>query len=254
MPHLRPPRAYRTRALMTYAPGNGYPDLATIRGEIGVPATVLPDEQLEPIAAAEQDGVDRNYEWVGQAPLMTVDPDWSALWQYSTSNVMADPGSRHFRADGSSGAATQFAMSVTDNEGTDQRAGLAALTAGQQYTVRSTTSSTNWATYTIGGTVDLTTWFRLDVAPFEHGPDTTLPSGNDRMLFDFAAQHAMAASGTLPEKLYGVFIRSVARAVAARGVPLGILAADAEYGTVRLSMRDSEITRMGGQYRKRVFA
>lgn len=58
----------------------------------------------------------------------------------------------------------------------------------------------------------------------------------------------------LPDKLFEVFIRNIARAVAARGVPLGILAADAEYGTVRLSMRDSEVTRVGGQYRKRAFA
>jgi hypothetical protein len=60
--------------------------------------------------------------------------------------------------------------------------------------------------------------------------------------------------GALPDKLYEVFVRSVARAVSARGVPLGILAADAEFGTVRLSTRDSEITRMGGAYRNRTFA
>ena len=61
-------------------------------------------------------------------------------------------------------------------------------------------------------------------------------------------------TGDLPDRMYQVFIRLIARAVAARGVPLGILAADAEYGTVRLSTRDSEITRLGGQYRKRTFA
>lgn len=59
--------------------------------------------------------------------------------------------------------------------------------------------------------------------------------------------------GDLPDRLYQVFVRSVARAIAARGVPLGILAADAEYGTVRLSLRDSEITRLGGMHRRRVF-
>lgn len=107
-----------------YDPTGGYPDLATLRVEIGVPTTALPDDQLEPIAGSEQDGVNAAYDW---------------------------------------------------------------------------------------GTSDL------------------------------------------PDRLYEVFVRSVARAVAARGVPLGILAADAEYGTVRLSMRDSEITRLGGQYRKRVF-
>lgn len=107
-----------------YDPTGGYPDLATLRGEIGVPATVLPDEQLEAIAGSEQEGTNSAYEWGG---------------------------------------------------------------------------------------------------------------------------------GDLPDRLYQVFLRSVARAVAARGVPLGILAADAEYGTVRLSMRDSEITRLGGMHRKRAF-
>jgi hypothetical protein len=108
-----------------YDPTGGYPDLETIRVEIGVPATVLSDEILEKIAGSEQDGTNTAYDW---------------------------------------------------------------------------------------GTTDL------------------------------------------PDRMYEVFIRSVARAVAARGVPLGILAADAEYGTVRLSMRDSEIMRVGGQYRKRTFA
>lgn len=107
-----------------YQPAGGFPDLATIRVEIGVPATVLSDDVLEHIAGAEQEGVHAGYQW---------------------------------------------------------------------------------------------------------------------------------SEVELPEKLYEVFIRSVARAVAARGVVLGILAADAEYGTVRLSLRDSEITRVGGAYRKRVF-
>ena len=106
-----------------YEPGNGYPDLPTLRGEIGVPGTVMDDETLTLIAGSEQEGVTGAYEYT-------------------------DP---------------------------------------------------------------------------------------------------------LPDRLYQVFIRSVARAVAARGVPLGILAADAEYGTVRLSLRDSEITRLGGMHRKRVF-
>lgn len=110
---------------MSYDPSGGFPDLATIRSEIGVPATVLADDILDKIAGSEQDGVRSSYDW---------------------------------------------------------------------------------------------------------------------------------GTGDLPDRMYEVFIRSVARAVAARGVPLGILAADAEYGTVRLSMRDSEVTRVGGMHRKRVFA
>jgi hypothetical protein len=60
--------------------------------------------------------------------------------------------------------------------------------------------------------------------------------------------------GPLPDSLWGVFVRQVGRHAAAKGVPLGILAADAEYGTVRLSRWDSEVLRMGGAYRRRVFA
>lgn len=112
---------------MTYAPGNGYPDLETLRIEIGVPSTLMPDDQLDSIAEAEQDGTNSNYEWA-------------------------------------------------------------------------------------------------------------------------------SVNGALPAKLYQVFVRSVARTVAARGVPLGMVGTDSEFGVARLTTRDSEIVRLGGQYRKRTFA
>jgi hypothetical protein len=54
--------------------------------------------------------------------------------------------------------------------------------------------------------------------------------------------------GTLPDDLVAAFFRRVGRHVAAKGIPLGILAADAEYGTVRLSRWDSEIERLEGAY------
>jgi hypothetical protein len=103
---------------MPYTPGGGYPDLAQIRAWIQVPATVLPDEQLEVIAAAEQ---------VAQSRL-----DW-------------------------------------------------------------------------GG-------------------------------------------GDLPADASAAFYRRVARSCAAKGIPLGILAADAEYGTVRMNRVDSEIERLEAPY------
>lgn len=112
---------------MAYDPSGGYPDLATIRLEIGVPVTVLSDEILVLVAGSEQDGVNTSYEWA-------------------------------------------------------------------------------------------------------------------------------AVNGLLPDRLYEVFVRNVARAVAARGVPLGMVATDAEFGVARLTTRDSEITRVGGMYRKRTFA
>jgi len=39
---------------MPYAPGAGYPTLDEVRAWLRVPATILPDEQLDVIAAAEQ--------------------------------------------------------------------------------------------------------------------------------------------------------------------------------------------------------
>jgi hypothetical protein len=61
-------------------------------------------------------------------------------------------------------------------------------------------------------------------------------------------------TGTLPDNLVAVFMRLVARATAAKGVSLGLLAADAEYGGARLSRWDAEVTRLGGANRKRTFA
>jgi beta-galactosidase GanA len=110
---------------VAYDPTAGFPDLATIRVEVGVPATVLADEQLEAIAGSEQDNMHAAYEW-------------------------------------------------TDSD--------------------------------------------------------------------------------LPDRLYQVFLRSVARTIAARGLPLGMVGTDSEYGVARLTTRDSEIVRLGGQYRKRTFA
>jgi beta-galactosidase GanA len=110
---------------MAYDPTAGFPDLATLRVEIGVPATVLADEQLDVIAESEQDNVTEQYAW---------------------------------------------------------------------------------------------------------------------------------ADLELPARLYQVFVRSVARTIAARGLPLGMVGTDSEYGVARLTTRDSEIVRLGGQYRKRTFA
>jgi hypothetical protein len=58
----------------------------------------------------------------------------------------------------------------------------------------------------------------------------------------------------LQDPLYQAFLRRVARHLAAKGVPLGILAADAEYGTVRLSKFDPEYGRLEAPYRIRAFA
>ena len=47
--------------------------------------------------------------------------------------------------------------------------------------------------------------------------------------------------------------RRVAREVAARGVPLGMLGADSEYGPARLARWDAEVDRLEGPSRRLVF-
>jgi len=53
----------------------------------------------------------------------------------------------------------------------------------------------------------------------------------------------------ITDDLYQAFLRRVARHVATRGVPLGLIGADAEYGAVRLSRWDSEVERLEAPYR-----
>jgi hypothetical protein len=60
--------------------------------------------------------------------------------------------------------------------------------------------------------------------------------------------------GDLPDDAHQAFLRRVARSTAAKGIPLGIMAADAEWGTVRLSRWDSEIERLEAPYVVPVFA
>lgn len=48
---------------MSYTPGAGYPDLASIRSWLKVAATVLPDVELEVIASAEQFSQTHLLEW-----------------------------------------------------------------------------------------------------------------------------------------------------------------------------------------------
>jgi hypothetical protein len=55
-------------------------------------------------------------------------------------------------------------------------------------------------------------------------------------------------AGDLPDDAHQAFLRRVARSVAAKGIPLGILAADAEFGTVRLSRWEPEIDRLEAPY------
>lgn len=64
-----------------------------------------------------------------------------------------------------------------------------------------------------------------------------------------AEQAAQASTcGTLPDPitddLHQAFMRRVARHVAARGVPLGLIGLDSEYGASRLVRWDAEVDRL----------
>ena len=89
-------------------------------------------------------------------------------------------------------------------------------------------------------------------------PATVLP--DEQLDVVAAAEQATVTAGyawdgvTLPDNLVAVFYRLVARHVAAKGVSLGLLASDAEYGGARLSRWDAEVTRLGGANRVRSFA
>lgn len=63
----------------------------------------------------------------------------------------------------------------------------------------------------------------------------------------------LAAAGQLPAPLVATIYRRCARAVAARGIPLGFRSGDDEYGPARLASWDAEIARLEGPWRKFVF-
>jgi hypothetical protein len=63
----------------------------------------------------------------------------------------------------------------------------------------------------------------------------------------------LAAVGLLPAPLVATVYRRCARAVAARGVPLGYRSGDDEYGPMRLPSYDAEISRLEGPLRRFVF-
>jgi hypothetical protein len=64
---------------------------------------------------------------------------------------------------------------------------------------------------------------------------------------------ACTTGDPLAPDLVQALYRRVAREVAARGVPLGMLGADSEYGPQRLSRWDAEVDRLEAPNRRLVF-
>lgn len=63
----------------------------------------------------------------------------------------------------------------------------------------------------------------------------------------------LAAAGLLPATLVASMYRRCARAVAARGVPLGYRSGDDEFGPLRVTSYDVEVSRLEGPLRRMVF-
>jgi hypothetical protein len=63
----------------------------------------------------------------------------------------------------------------------------------------------------------------------------------------------LAAAGLLPPDLIGSAYRRCARSVAARGIPLGYRQGDDEYGPMRVTSWDAEISRIEGPLRRFAF-
>lgn len=175
---------------------------------------------------------------------------FSALWQFATATVIADPGIRHFRA---SAADDQLAISTTDDDGIDRRAELAGLLTDDVLAIRSTTTSGDWHSYQLTGpAVDLTTWVRLDVTATGLGDLAAPPGGNDRLLFDFARG---AVGGVWAPRADQAALVEAARLYGRRGSVQGI-AAFADVGVSMLPRLDPEVRSLLelGEYQRNVVA
>jgi hypothetical protein len=60
----------------------------------------------------------------------------------------------------------------------------------------------------------------------------------------------LVTAGLVPAPLVESMYRRVARAVAARGIPLGTRSGDGEFGPVTIVSYDAEITRLEGPFRR----
>jgi len=82
-------------------------------------------------------------------------------------------------------------------------------------------------------------------------PATILPDSELNVIA--AAEQAQQArldtgAGEIPGDVLAAFYRRCARHASAKNIPLGILAADAEFGTVRLSRWEAEVERLEAAY------
>ena len=90
----------------------------------------------------------------------------SAIWRYSNNTTMADPGAGSFRLNaGTFLAATQIAIDILTDGGTDVTNQLKTLAAGDIVQFQDQSNSANWVRYHLSSTpTNNTGWFLLPVA------------------------------------------------------------------------------------------
>jgi hypothetical protein len=98
---------------------------------------------------------------------------------------------------------------------------------------------------------DVRSW--LQVPATVVGDDALQQVINAETLLQARLVRTPADPAALTPDLIQAIYRRVGREIAAKGVPLGMLGADAEFGPARLSRWDSEIERLEGPNRKVVF-
>lgn len=102
----------------------------------------------------------------------------TAVWQYDTSTVMADPGSGDVRSNNTPATSTALAFSTTTNGGLDAGSVLASLQNGDLITIQHAADRSDRARYSVtGNAIDNTTWVEVPVA-FIDG-DGTVSKNND---------------------------------------------------------------------------
>jgi hypothetical protein len=112
---------------------------------------------------------------------VTITSSTEGLWNFSTSTTIADPGSGKLRVNNATvSAATQMAISVTTQPGTDVTNVFKACQTGDQIMVQDRSNSANWIRYTVASApTNNTSWFLIPIT-FVSGSGTT--SGNNNLL------------------------------------------------------------------------
>ena len=124
-------------------------------------------------------GTDYDVSWV--TPVSTAE----GIWNYSTNNTMADPGSGKYRTNTTAfSTATALAVSKLTTQNLDKTNTILQLKSGDAISIQDKANSANFARYNVtAGATNNTTWFQIPVA-FVNGGGT-IPNNNTDCIFTF---------------------------------------------------------------------